>query len=172
MNNTAFLFPGQGGLGYVGIGKDIYDKYEDARSIYDKASDILNIDIADLCFNKADEELNNTSSAQIVILVTSLAILEVIRNKKINANMTAGLSLGEYTACIYSGMIDLEEGIKLVRKRGEYMQRLKPEGAWQMAAVLGLKNNVVEEICEKVSKEIGFVTPANYNYPRSDSDIR
>ena len=170
MSKKAFLFPGQGSQ-TVGMGKDIYDKYEVARKMYDKASNILNKDIAYLCFNSTEEELNRTDNAQIAILVTSLAFLEIIKNKEICADFAAGLSLGEYTACIYSEMINLEDGIKLVQKRGQYMQELKPNGSWKMAAILGMDSCIVEEICKDICNNAGFVSLANYNYSRSGSNI-
>jgi len=170
MNKTAFLFPGQGSQ-TVGMCKDIYDEYAAAREMYETAGSILNVDAAGLCFNSSDEELNRTDNAQIAILVTSLAILEVLKDNEIHADVAAGLSLGEYTALICSGMIGLEEGLKLVQKRGKYMQELKPAGNWKMAAVLEADSSIVEETCREVSKNIGFVVPANYNYNRSDSNI-
>ena len=91
-----------------------------------------------------------------------LGILEVLKEKGINADISAGLSLGEYSALIYSGAISLEDGIRIVQKRGEYMQNLVPEGEWMMSAIMGLEDNKVDEICEKTTK--GFVVPANYNY--------
>lgn len=170
MNKTAFLFPGQGSQ-TIGMCKDIYNKYEVAKKMYDTASNILNIDVSNLCFNLTEEELNRTDNAQIAILVTSLAVLEVLKDNGIRADIVAGLSLGEYTACIYSGIISLEEGLRLVQKRGKYMQELKPVGNWKMAAVLDLDNSIIEKTCSTVSEEIGFVVPANYNYNRANSNI-
>lgn len=91
----------------------------------------------------------------------SLAIIEVLKEYNIKAEISAGLSLGEYSALIYSGAISFEEGVRLVQKRGEYMQNLLPEGDWKMAAIMGLTDSQVEEACKKVTK--GFVVPANYN---------
>lgn len=118
---TAFLFPGQGAQ-YVGMGKDIYDEYEEARKIYEKASDLLGKDIAKLCFESEQGELNKTQNAQIAILVASLAIVEILKKRNIQADICTGLSLGEYTALIYSGYLELEEGINLIQKRGYYMR--------------------------------------------------
>ena len=158
----AFLFPGQGAQ-TVGMGKDIYEKYEEAKKIYEKASEISGIDIKKICFEGPEEELNKTENTQIAILTTSLAILEVLKTKKIEAKIACGLSLGEYTALIYSGIITFEEGIKLIKKRGYYMGNLIPEEEYLMAAVIGLDAIKIEEICEEIRKEGKFVVPANYN---------
>lgn len=157
----AFLFPGQGTQN-IGMGKDIYDKYEVAKNVYDKVQEITNIDIAKISFEGPVEVLNETKNTQLAILTNSLAILEVLKENNVKAEVSAGLSLGEYTALIYSNYLSFEEGIKIVQKRGEYMQNLLPEGDWQMLAVLGLKDEVVEEVCKKV--KTGFVVPANYNF--------
>lgn len=104
------------------MGKDIYDTYQEARKVYEIASDILQKDIMKLCFEIDEEELNKTENAQIAILVTSLAIAEVLKKKGIQADICTGLSLGEYTALIYGGYINLEQGIKLIQRRGYYMR--------------------------------------------------
>lgn len=158
---VAFLFPGQG-TQFVGMGKDIYDKYETAINVYKKVQEITNIDIAKISFEGPEDVLNETKNTQLAILTNSLSILEILKEKNIEAEVSAGLSLGEYTALIYSNYLSFEDGIKIVQKRGEYMQNLLPEGNWQMAAVLGLKDEEVEEICKKVKS--GFVVPANYNF--------
>lgn len=158
---TAFLFPGQGTQS-IGMGKDIYEKYEVARRVYDKAQEITGIDIAKISFEGPIDTLNETKNTQLAILINSLAILEVLKENNIEANVSAGLSLGEYTALIYSNYLSFEEGIKVVKKRGEYMQNLLPKGDWKMAAVLGLKDEEVEEVCKEVKS--GFVVPANYNF--------
>ena len=158
----AFLFPGQGAQ-TVGMGKDIYEKYEEAKKIYEKASEISGKDIKKICFEGPEEDLNKTENTQISILTTSLAILEVLKTKKIEAKIACGLSLGEYTALIYSGIITFEEGINLIKKRGYYMGNLIPEEEYLMAAVIGLDVIKIEEICEEIRKEGKFVVPANYN---------
>ena len=158
----AFLFPGQGAQ-IVGMGKDIYEKYEIARKIYDEASRISGIDIKTLCFEGPEEELNKTENTQIAILTTSLAILEVLKSKNINADMATGLSLGEYGALIYSGIISFEDGIKLIKQRGYYMANLLPKEEYSMAAVIGLDSKKIEEVCEKMRENGKFVVIANYN---------
>lgn len=158
----AFLFPGQGAQS-VGMGKDFYEKYEEARKIYDKASEISGMDIKKICFEGPEEELMKTENTQIAILTTSLAILEVLRLHNIEAQIATGLSLGEYTALIYSGVISFEDGIKLIKKRGYYMQHLLPNKKFEMAAVIGLNSSKIEEACKQIEKTGRFITPANYN---------
>ena len=155
-----FVFPGQGSQ-TVGMGKDIYENYEEARNMYQYVKDITGMDIAKIIFDGTEEELNKTSNTQICILTMSLAILEILKKHNINAEVSSGLSLGEYTALIYSNMLSLDEGIRTVQKRGELMQSLVPDGNWSMAAIMGLEANQVEEVCKNVTS--GFVTPANYN---------
>lgn len=158
----AFLFPGQGAQS-VGMGKDFYEKYEEARKIYDKASEISGMDIKKICFEGPEEELMKTENTQIAILTTSLAILDVLRLHNIEAQIATGLSLGEYTALIYSGVISFEDGIKLIKKRGYYMQHLLPNKKFEMAAVIGLNSSKIEEVCKQIEKTGKFITPANYN---------
>ena len=158
----AFLFPGQGAQ-IVGMGKDIYEKYEEARKVFDEASNISGIDIKKLCFEGPEDELNKTENTQIAIMVTSLAILEVLKSKKIEAKIACGLSLGEYTALVYAGIISFEDGIKLIKKRGYYMGNLIPDSEYEMAAVIGLNSSKIEEICNELKNQGKFVVPANYN---------
>ena len=155
-----FLFPGQGAQ-YVGMGKDLYENYTEAREEYDKVNQITGIDIAEISFNGPEDLLNETKYTQLAILTMSLAILEILKTKNIKAEISAGLSLGEYSALIYSGALSFEDGIKVVQKRGKYMQEMVPEGQWRMAAILGMSDEQVEEICNNVKD--GFVVPANYN---------
>ena len=155
-----FLFPGQGAQS-IGMGKDIYEKYEMVREIYNKVKELTGIDIAKISFEGPEEVLNETKHTQLAILTNSLAILELLKENNIKAEISAGLSLGEYTALINSNVLSFEEGVKLVQKRGEYMQNLLPKGEWQMAAVMGMNEEQIKEVCSKVKS--GFVVPANYN---------
>ncbi len=158
----AFLFPGQGAQ-IVGMGKDIYEKYDEAKKIYDEASKISGIDVRKLCFEGPEEDLNKTENTQIAILTTSLAILEVLKAKGIEADIATGLSLGEYGALIYAGIISFEDGIQLIQKRGYYMGNLLPDEKFSMAAVIGLDSQKIEEVCKEIEQTGKFIVVANYN---------
>ena len=155
-----FLFPGQGAQS-IGMGKDLYENYQEVREIYENVHKITGVDIKKITFDGTEQELSKTQNTQIAVLTMSLAILKLLEKKGINAEISAGLSLGEYTALIYSKCISFGDGVELVKKRGEYMQNLLPEGDWAMAAILGLEDEKVEEVCKKVVD--GFVVPVNYN---------
>lgn len=155
-----FLFPGQGAQS-IEMGKDLYENYQEVRDIYENVHKITGVDIKKITFDGTEQELSKTQNTQIAVLTMSLAILKLLEKKGINAEISAGLSLGEYTALIYSKCISFEDGVKLVKKRGEYMQNLLPKGDWAMAAILGLEDEKVEEVCKKVVD--GFVVPVNYN---------
>ena len=157
-----YIFPGQGTQA-VGMGKDIYEKYEKARNVYKLIDNALNENIEKLTYEKSQDELNKTENTQISIYAMSMAILKILESKGIKPVAAAGLSLGEYSALTAAGVISLEDGAKIVRTRGKLMQNLAPEGNWAMAAIIGLEDNQVEEACSKVTD--GFVKAVNYNCP-------
>ena len=158
----AYLYPGQG-TQVVGMGKDLYEKYEEVRNVYKIAQKALGESVEEITYNLSQEELNETKNTQIAIYVMSMAITELLKKEGITAEMSAGLSLGEYSALTYANALKLEDGVKIVRKRGLLMQNLAPKGNWAMAAIIGLEDEKVEEVCTKV--ENGFVKAVNYNCP-------
>ena len=162
MMKIGYIFPGQG-TQVIGMGKDIYEKYEEAKKVYRKIDEALNENIEELTYNKTQEELNQTKNTQIAIYSMSVAILEILNNEEIKPEAAAGLSLGEYSALACAKALSIEDGAKIVRTRGTLMQDLAPKGDWTMAAFIGLEDAKVEEACNKVEK--GFVRAVNYNCP-------
>lgn len=159
----AFMFPGQGAQ-TVGMGKDLYEHYEEVRKVYEEASKIAGKDIAKLTFESSLEELSKTENAQLAIATMSIGILELLKKENIVADIAVGLSLGEYPALMYSGYIRFEDGINLLRHRGYFMGNLVPKEKYAMAAIIGLESSKIEEVCAKIREEGVFVVPANYNY--------
>ncbi|ERJ11447.1 ACP S-malonyltransferase [Haloplasma contractile] len=165
MSKTAFLFSGQGSQ-YIGMAQDFYNQYDYVKEIYSNASDLLGYDLTELCFNE-NEKLNETIYTQPAVLVTSIAILEVIRRElNISPDVIAGFSLGEYTALYAAGVFDLESIIKLVKYRAEVMETDAKNNDGKMAAIIGMKPEQLSEICDYVSKEKNMIVDiANYNCP-------
>lgn len=159
MGKIAFMFPGQGAQA-VGMGKDFYENYEDAKKVYEIASASSGLDVAELCFTENDR-LNITEYTQIALLTTEVAILKVIEAKGIKADYCAGLSLGEYGALSAGNVMSLDDLFKLIRQRGIYMQEAYPNGG-AMMAVLGLDADVISATCEEID---GIVSVANDNCP-------
>lgn len=159
----AFMFPGQGAQ-TVGMGKDLYDKYEEIREVYKKASEISGKDIAELTFNSTMEELSKTENTQLAIATMSLGILKVLENNGIKPDITVGLSLGEYPALISGGYLSFEDGITLLKHRGYLMGNKVEPGNYSMAAIIGLDSKIIEEVCEEIAEKGMFISPANYNY--------
>ena len=159
----AFMFPGPGAQ-TVGMGKDLYDKYEEIREVYKKASEISGKDIAELTFNSTMEELSKTENTQLAIATMSLGILKVLENNGINPEITVGLSLGEYPALISGGYLSFEDGITLLKHRGYLMGNKVEPGNYSMAAIIGLDSKIIEEVCSEIAAKGIFISPANYNY--------
>ncbi len=159
MGKIAFVFPGQGAQ-YIGMGKDFYEREAVSKEIFDMAGEVTGMDIPALCFEENDK-LNITEYTQIAMVATEVAILKALEEKGFRPDVTAGLSLGEYSAMVSAGVMSSEEAFKVVRKRGIYMQEAVPTGG-AMAAVLALDSKVIEEVLENTE---GIVSIANYNCP-------
>lgn len=164
MYKTAFIFPGQGAQ-YIGMAKDFYDNIPESKEIFIKASNSLGFDMQALCFEE-NENLNRTEYTQAAMLTACISILKAVEKMNIKVDITAGLSLGEYSALVANGVFTFEQAILLVRKRGIFMVNEVPIEKGGMSAVLGLETNRIEEICKQVSNELKTaVEPANYNCP-------
>ena len=159
MSKIAFMFPGQGAQ-KAGMGKDFYEQSETARKVIDKATELLDIDMKALCFEENDK-LDQTEYTQAALVTVCMAMEHVLRERGLKADVTAGLSLGEYCAIASAGGMSTEDAITTVRKRGILMQNAVPGGKGTMAAGLGMKG----EDIEKVVDPIDGVTIANYNCP-------
>ena len=156
---AAFIFPGQGAQ-KIGMGKDFYETFEVSKAVYDQASSWLGMDVCELCFEENDR-LDITRYTQVGLLTTELAILKAVEEKGIRPVVTAGLSLGEYAAITAAGKISLEDALRVIDKRGLYMQEAVPVGG-AMSAVIGLDMEVIRKVCEETE---GIVEVANDNWP-------
>ncbi|MBQ5918635.1 MAG: ACP S-malonyltransferase [Lachnospiraceae bacterium] len=155
----AFVFPGQGAQ-VVGMGKDFYENSELSKNIFDEAAELLDFDVKKVCFEE-NEAINITEYTQAAMLTTSVAMLEVLKEKGLKPDVCAGLSLGEYCALVASGVMDFEDALKAVRQRGILMQEAVPTGIGAMSAIIGLDADVIAGICDKIDE----VSVANYNCP-------
>ncbi len=163
MGRLAYLFPGQGSQ-YRGMGKDIYDSFPRARAVFEEADKALAFPLSELCFNGSEEDLKLTANTQPALLTVSVAICRVLEEKGVRPDFVAGHSLGEYSALVACGALEFSAAVRLVRKRGEYMQMAVPPGEGAMAAILGLRPSEVGAICKRAA-EGQVVAPANLNSP-------
>jgi [acyl-carrier-protein] S-malonyltransferase len=167
MSKVAFLFPGQGAQ-FVGMGARLAESYPSVRDLYDRAAAVLGYDLAELCFNGPSEKLDSTVCSQPALFVTSLAALEALKAESpevvLSCEMAAGLSLGEYTAMVFAGVMEFEDGLTLVQRRGAAMQKASDATPSGMVSILGLEPAQVEELCDK-SREDGVLQVANYLCP-------
>ncbi len=156
----AYVFPGQGAQ-FVGMGKELYEQSAEAKALFEQANDILGFRITDTMFNGTEDDLKETKVTQPAIFLHSV-ILANVMGQNFSPNMVAGHSLGEFSALVAAGALSFEDGLRLVAARANAMQKACEEQPSTMAAILGLEDGVVEEICAKIDD---VVVPANYNCP-------
>jgi [acyl-carrier-protein] S-malonyltransferase len=163
MGKTAFVFPGQASQ-YPGMGKELVDKYPAARAVFDEADKALGFSISQMCFSGSEEDLKQTANTQPAILTCSVAIYRVLEEKGITPDFVAGHSLGEYSALVAAGSLKFSDAVKIVYKRGKYMQEAVPAGLGAMAAIMGLSHAVVMDACKRAA-DGQVCSPANLNSP-------
>ena len=159
MGKTAFIFPGQGAQ-VCGMGQDFYENSETAKAVFDRATELLGFSVPELCFEKNDR-LDITEYTQAAMVTTSVAMMKVMEERGIHADVAAGLSLGEYCALVAAGVMTADDAIRTVRERGILMQEAVPAGVGGMSAVLGMTADEINAVVD----EIPNVQVANYNCP-------
>jgi len=163
MGKVAFVFPGQASQ-YPGMGKELAEKYPAARAVFDEADQALGFSISKMCFDGSEEDLKLTANTQPAILTCSIAVFRVLAEKGLTPDFVAGHSLGEYSALVAAGALKFSDAVRLVRKRGTYMQEAVPAGIGAMAAIMGLSPAVVADACKRAA-EGEICSAANLNSP-------
>lgn len=163
MGKVAFIFPGQASQ-YSGMGKELADKYSAARTVFEEADKALGFSLSKMCFEGTEDDLKLTANTQPAILTVSVAAQRVLAEKGVTPDFVAGHSLGEYSALVAAGSLSFADAVKLVRKRGTYMQEAVPAGQGSMAAIMGLSPTVVLDVCKHAAQG-EICSPANLNSP-------
>jgi [acyl-carrier-protein] S-malonyltransferase len=163
MGKVAFVFPGQASQ-YPGMGKELADTYPVAKAVFDEADKALEFSISKMCFEGSEEDLKLTKNTQPAILTCSVATYRILEEKGLAPDFVAGHSLGEYSALVAIGALKFADAVRLVHKRGKYMQEAVPAGKGAMAAIMGLSPAVVTDVCKRASKG-EICAPANLNSP-------
>ncbi|HUJ31092.1 MAG TPA: ACP S-malonyltransferase [Candidatus Acidoferrum sp.] len=163
MSKLAFLFPGQASQ-YPGMGRNLAESFPESRAVFDEADSVLGFSLSKLCFEGSEEELKQTENTQPAILTVSMAVYRALETRGVAPDFAAGHSLGEYSALVAAGALDFASAVKVVRKRGQYMQEAVPAGEGAMAAIMGLSPSDVADICKKAADH-DVVSPANLNSP-------
>lgn len=163
MGKIAFVFPGQASQ-YPGMGGELAEAHPEARQVFAAADQALGFSISQMCFTGSDEDLKQTANTQPAILTCSVAVLRVLAEKGVQPDYVAGHSLGEYSALVAAGALEFADAVRLVRRRGAYMQEAVPAGQGAMAAILGLSPAVVADVCKRAAGN-EVCSPANLNSP-------
>jgi len=163
MGKVAFVFPGQASQ-YPGMGKELAEKHPAAKSVFDEADNALGFSVSKLCFEGTEDELKLTANTQPAILTVSVAVSRVLAERGLEPDFVAGHSLGEYSALVCAGSLSFADAVRLVRKRGTYMQDAVPHGVGAMAAIMGLSHAVVADVCKRAA-DGEVCAPANLNSP-------
>ncbi len=164
MNKLAFVFPGQGAQA-VGMGKDFCEKYDVAKRLFKEADEALGYSIQKMCFEGPADDLKLTANTQPAILTMSVIANEILKEHGIQPGIAGGHSLGEYSALVAADVLNFQDAVLLVHKRGQFMQEAVPVGEGGMAAIIGLADEVIVDACEKVTRSAGEVQAVNFNCP-------
>jgi len=164
LNKLAFVFPGQGAQ-TVGMGKDFCEKYDVAKRLFKEADEALGYSIQKMCFEGPADDLKLTANTQPAILTMSVIANEILKEHGIQPGIAGGHSLGEYSALVAADVLNFQDAVLLVHKRGQFMQEAVPVGEGGMAAIIGLADEVIVDACEKVTRSAGEVQAVNFNCP-------